>query len=433
MGFISSTVYLLAALQLVTSIPLIPKESTDSVELLGRGSLSKDNSTLEHGPSEYLSGLIKYGINPTHPGALPIHEIITPDRRLRRRDVTLGLDPASLVPGGRSYKSPITIGTGHNAKTFMLVFDTGSPDLWVFSDLIDQRLPVEHVLYEPDKSTSAIGTHGRWNISYLDATSAAGVAYNDTVEIAGIIIPQQAVEAAVQLSKDMLAFEADGILGLSLAPNTIVPGYAPTTVENLFLSANSQITQKLFTVALTRGNEPEGFYTFGYIDKDLVGSSEIKYTTVYYEHGSWEVPSEYAVINGKRVSRQTGNRAIMDTGTTLIYVSDELLPLIYEPMGGHYDTDVQGWVFPANTTVSEVPSVVLPVGEHELTLDVLDIMRLPVDDNWIYGSIQSRGDLDTDLFGDYWLRNVYAVYDVKGDKNGPRFGFVPRAPIKTQS
>lgn len=433
MGFISSTVYLLAALQLVTSIPLIPKKSTDSVNLLGRGSLFKDHSTLEHGPSEYLSGLIKYGINPTHPGALPIHEIITSDRRLRRRDVTLGLDPASLVPDGKSYKSPITIGAGDNAKTFMLVFDTGSPDLWVFSDLIDQKLPTEHVIYEPDKSTSAVETHGRWNISYVDGTSASGVAYNDTVDIAGIIIPQQAVEAAVQLSKNMLTFEADGVLGLSLAPNTIVPGYAPTAVENLFLSRNPQITEKLFTVALTRANEPDGFYTFGYIDKDLVGSSEIKYTTVHYERGSWEVPSEYAIINGKRVSRPTGNRAIMDTGTTIIYVSDELLPLIYEPMGGHYDTDVQGWVFPANTTVSEAPSIVLPVGDHELTLDVLDIMRLSVDDNWIYGSIQSRGDLDTDLFGDYWLRNVYAVYDVEGDKNGPRFGFVPRAPIKTQS
>jgi len=47
-------------------------------------------------------------------------------------------------------------------------------------------------------------------------------------------------------------------------------------------------------------------------------------------------------------------------------MSDDILPLIYEPFGGQYNIDLQGWVLPGNIT--ELPTIVLPVGTFEITL-----------------------------------------------------------------
>src|SRR5947207_10772816 len=43
----------------------------------------------------------------------------------------------------------------------------------------------------------------------------------------------------------------------------------------------------------------------------------------------------------------------------------------------------------------------------------------------IFGAVQSRGSNSVDVFGDVWLWNVYAIYDL-ATTGTPRFGFVPR-------
>ena len=40
-----------------------------------------------------------------------------------------------------------------------------------------------------------------------------------------------------------------------------------------------------------------------------------------------------------------------------------------------------------------------------------------------YGGIQSRGDLPFNIYGDTWLKSVYAIFDV----GNQRFGCVQRA------
>jgi len=53
-----------------------------------------------------------------------------------------------------------------------------------------------------------------------------------------------------------------------------------------------------------------------------------------------------------------------------------------------------------------------------------DLSYAPAYPGWIYGGFQDRGDQDFDIFGDVFLKNVYALWDVKNKK----FGCVPRAP-----
>lgn len=84
-------------------------------------------------------------------------------------------------------------------------------------------------------------------------------------------------------------------------------------------------------------------------------------------------------------------------------------------------------MFPANFTDSQLPTITFPVGESEVTLAPGDIVCVQVDENWIMGSIQSRGDSTADVFGVFWLRNVYAIFDLGNGTDFLRFGVVSRS------
>ena len=364
------------------------------------------------GPTEYGRSMMKYNITPTHPQALPLHE------RLTRRDLSNDKIPVALVATGTSYKTPLKIGS----QQYLLDFDTGSPDLWVYSSFMDTPPPGRHTIYDPSNSTTATATNETWGILYGDGSKASGIVFRDTIEIGGITIKNQAVEAAVVVSGKVLKLESDGLLGLSLGPNTITPGKIPTTLRNL--ADSPQLGSRLFTCALTRPEEPNGFFTFGFIDSMLLGLKTPEYTPVDPENGYWEFSSDFFVINGKRIPRPS-NTAFADTGTTIILVSDDILPTIYEPLGGFFDADLQGWIFPADIEDSKIPAVILPAGNATVTLDKQDL-GYASNGSFVFGSIQSRGDRKFDTFGDYWLRNVYAIWDFGTTKEGLRFGVVPR-------
>src|SRR5271170_3498382 len=136
------------------------------------------------GPSEYLRALVKKGINPTLPRAIPVEE------HLRRRAATAV--PATLTSNLASYQAPITIG----GQNFLLDFDTGSPDLWVYSTLMEDGSE-NHALYDPTKSPTAVTTQDTWEVQYNDGTVANGVVFCDTATVGGITITNQAIEAAV--------------------------------------------------------------------------------------------------------------------------------------------------------------------------------------------------------------------------------------------
>ena len=297
--------------------------------------------------------MLKYNITPTHPQALSLRE------RLARRSTSSVEVPTTIGQTGSAYKAPITIGS----QQYLLDFDTGSPDLWVYSSFMDAPPPGSHQIYDPRNSTTAKVTDKTWGISYGDGSEAYGIVFEDTVEIGGITIKNQAVEAAVIVSGKVLQLESDGLLGLSPGPNTITPGHVPTTLQNL--AASPQLQSKLFTCALTRPGEPNGFYTFGFIDSTLLGSNTPEYTSVDPKHGYWEFSSEFILINGKRIPRPS-NTAFADTGSTIIMVSDDILPSIYEPLGGFFDADAQGWIFPANVPESKIPQLFYQLGMLQL-------------------------------------------------------------------
>jgi Eukaryotic aspartyl protease len=329
-----------------------------------------------------------------------------------------GETAANLTSTQAAYFGAVTIG----GTAFPLILDTGSSDLWLYSTLTDD-VPSGEPVYNP---TTGIATGDTFSIEYVDNSTTTGDVYLDTVDFADIQFTNQAVGAATHVGGDFLDSGAAGILGLGIGPFPVSPsGSVPTILE--VLATSGVLDENVFTVALMRPNEPQSFFTFGYIDTQLLGSATPIYTDVDTSQGHWQFPSESIVVNGQQIPRP-GNAAVADTGTTIIRLDPEILPTIYAPLNGILDTTTNLWVFPADIPLTEYPTITIFAGDAGITLAAEDlIVEDSLSNGYYVGSIQPRTTA-TDILGDYWLRNTYAVHRFGTTATDFQFGVVQREP-----
>ncbi|KAK6846057.1 eukaryotic aspartyl protease [Apiospora arundinis] len=408
-----------------------------------------------HGTKSYVYLLNRFGFEPTKPG--PYCHV--------KRTHQHGLIPAAFTKalGGRArqdrvlvkktgsgdsdhgevtaedqqndsmYLCPVEIGTP--AQKFMLDFDTGSADLWMFST--EQSNVGQHNAFDPKKSKTFKKLSDRaWKISYGDGSSASGDCGTDIVTIGGLKVQNQTIELAKKMSAQFAQGTGDGLLGLAFGKiNTVTNNEgtsdpAATPVENMIAQDDIPKDSELFTSAFysDRDQGKESFYTFGFIDQDLVQGQDIYWTKIDNSQGFWQFPSESVSVNGKS-TKQSGNLAIADTGTTLALMSDEVCKALYDQIpGATYDEQNQGYVFPLSTSVDDLPEFKVDIGGKEFVIQKEDLAFAPADEkNW-YGGVQSRGDMQFDILGDVFLKSVYAIWD----QGNTRFGVVPKIE-KTQN
>jgi len=328
---------------------------------------------------------------------------------------------AEDIQNDLEYACPVTIGTP--GVTLKLDFDTGSSDLWVWSSEYRGSTSdtSQHSIYDPTKSSTANKAQGlTWKISYGDGSSASGDVYTDQVNIGGVVIPDQAVELAQQLSSSFLQSGSDGLLGLAFPQLNTVSTPQKTPVENMI--EEGLISQPLFTVKLDK-DDSNGFYTFGYIDTSVTSNS-IQYTAVDSSNGFWEFSSATLKIGNSTHSRASGNTAIADTGTTLILLDDASVSAIYSSISGaNLDSTQGGYIFPTSAAAS-LPDLSFAVGEYMYTIPGADLAFADAGNGMSFGSVQSRGQNPQDILGDVFLKRVYVVFE-QGDS--PRIGVAQRA------
>ena len=74
--------------------------------------------------------------------------------------------------------------------------------------------------------------------------------------------------------------------------------------------------------------------------------------------------------------------------------------------GATYDDEQGGYKFPTDATI---PDVEFAVGDTLYKVNPKDIAFGDAGDGFVFGGIQSRGNLDFDIFGDVFLKSVYVV------------------------
>lgn len=333
------------------------------------------------------------------------------------------------------YLCQVSIGTP--AQTLTLDFDTGSSDLWVWSTSLDQSTQSQgvqagHTIFDPSKSSTWQDSQGStWQISYGDQSSASGTVGTDVVTVGGLAIQNQAVEIANQISAQFVQSAGDGLLGLAWGSiNTVQPTPVSTPVESMIAQDDIPQDAELFTAYLSGVKSgQDSFYTFGYIDTSVTNGQTVNYTPVDNSQGFWQISSTCAHVNGKQIHRNN-NTAIMDTGTTLCLVDDSLVKAVYAAIpGSKYDSSQQGYVFPTNTTASDLPVVTVAIGDHQYTINKDALGFADAGNGMTYGGIQSRGNMTFDIFGDVTLRSIYAIFD----QGNQRFGAVQRSESSSTS
>ncbi|KAH2117602.1 hypothetical protein KXW75_004250, partial [Aspergillus fumigatus] len=325
---------------------------------------------------------------------------------------------ADDVQNDTMYLAPVSIGTP--AQTIHLEVDTGSADLWVWSTHLAPATIAQHktgTVFDPSKSSTFEEQSGStWKVSRDDGSFAFGTVGTDTISLGGLRVEHQAIELADSLSAQYEQGTGDGLLGLAFSHiNTVRPQPVRTLVENMVAQEDIPKSAKLFTAKLgcwQGANEPdegEPFFTFGFIDQDIVTASgeEVYYTPIDNSRGFWLFDSASATVNGKTIAR-SGNKAIADTGTPLALVDDETCQAIYDAIpGAHYDDESQGYIFPSTTTADKLPVVSLAVGDKQFVVQREDLGFAEAKSGYVYGGIQSRGSMAMDILGSTFLKGIY--------------------------
>lgn len=304
----------------------------------------------------------------------------------------------------------------------------------------------EHTIFDSSKSSSFKQSSGStWQIQYGDGSTASGDVGTDNVDAGGLIVQNQAIELAKTLSSQFEQGPGDGLLGLAFGSiNTVQPEPVKTLVENMIAQSDIPQDMQLFTAYLgsttvagsttsnqgaASGDDSDSFYTFGFVDQTATNGQTPTYTAVDNSQGFWMFDSTSAKVGDQTVTR-TGNTAIADTGTTLALVGDDLCKAVYDAIpGAKLNNQQQGYVFPTSTNLASLPKIQFAVGDTLFTVNPEELPFQDLGDGTYYGGIQSRGDQNFDIFGDVFLRSVYAIFD-QGNK---RFGATQRASTLTSS
>ncbi|KAG0161311.1 hypothetical protein PDIDSM_8845 [Penicillium digitatum] len=320
---------------------------------------------------------------------------------------------AITTPEGNDdeYLTPVKIGE----TTLNLDFDTGSADLWVFSSELSPSDQNGHDVYQIGSSGTKLWGSS-WSISYGDGSSASGDVYKDTVTVGGVRAIGQAVEAAQQISEEFVQDTSnDGLLGLAFSSiNTVTP--VPQTT--FFDTVKSSLDQPLFAVTLKHG--APGTYDFGFIDENkFIGS--VAFTDVDNSDGFWSFTTDsHKIGSGSTGGPITG---IADTGTTLLLLPDSVVDAYYRQVKGARNSDsAGGYVFPCS---ANLPDFTVTISGYDAVVpgSLINYASVNPGSSSCFGGIQSNTGLGFSIFGDFFLKSQYVVFD----SEGPSLGFAAQA------
>ncbi|NXL44191.1 PEPC protein, partial [Podilymbus podiceps] len=144
------------------------------------------------------------------------------------------------------YFGEISIGTP--PQNFLVLFDTGSANLWVPSTYCLTPACENHARFNPSLSSTFSGIGTTYTLSYGFGDLLVTLGY-DTVAIQNIIIGNQEFGLSLdEPSRPFYNLDFDGILGMAY-PGVGISGYS-TLMQNML--QQSQLAQPIFSFYYSR-------------------------------------------------------------------------------------------------------------------------------------------------------------------------------------
>ncbi|KDR75428.1 hypothetical protein GALMADRAFT_249483 [Galerina marginata CBS 339.88] len=232
-------------------------------------------------------------------------------------------------------------------------------------------------------------------------------------------IQQQAFGAVSSESVQFAAYPNSGILGMAFS--TISVSGKPTFFENLI--KEEKVVEPLFSVHLERGKEVGSEVCFGCYDQSKTTGKV--YWVPLVSKTYWPLALDSMSVNGTSALADD-IIAVIDTGTTLIYIPEILATKIYELIPGSKPAPEYGpafYTFPCDG----VFTISLSFGGRNFAIHSVDFNLGPIATNSLdcVGGILSLGQgfpPNLAIVGDEFLKSWYSTFD---HSNGGRVGFSP--------
>ncbi|EAU91285.2 pepsinogen A [Coprinopsis cinerea okayama7 len=220
------------------------------------------------------------------------------------------------------YYGPLDFGTPPQRLTVDI--DTGSADLWIPGDECRECTNKQFV---PSRSTTFNSSQSEsFQISY-GSGDVVGTVVTDVVSIQGLKIEDQTFALITSESLDFTGYPNDGLLGLAFG--TISQTNKPTFFENLI--RRKHVGLPLFSIHLARNQQSGSEVCFGCYDgsKAVGPISWLPVVSKTY----WTLSLDNIAVNSEGNSIATQLVAAIDTGTTLIYLPDDIALNFYKLVG----------------------------------------------------------------------------------------------------
>ncbi|KAJ1800694.1 hypothetical protein LPJ59_000892 [Coemansia sp. RSA 2399] len=312
------------------------------------------------------------------------------------------------------------VGVGTPPQKFKLDLDTGSGDVWLAGEQCD--VCARHKKFSPKKSSSYKLEGRKWGISYGDGSFAAGYTARDTVTIGNLTVPNQVIGLAVNESKAYQVDTVDGLLGLSYSGVSFIQGVT-TFLDNIY--ENNYLKDPLFSVYIKEKDKDNyaGEYLFGDIDRGRY-SGELTWVPLY-QPKFWQIMLDSMSLSVDGVGKESmeiNGPAILDTGTTLIVMSDEQATEFHRAIPSAENSDIYGWIMPCNTEQLVPGNVSFTIAGVDFSVPIKNIVREPVKglDGWCFSAV-TNGASNFIILGDVFLRSNYVVFD----RGNTRVGIAP--------
>ncbi|XP_053103188.1 gastricsin-like [Hemicordylus capensis] len=314
-----------------------------------------------------------------------------------------------------SYYGEISIGTP--PQNFLVLFDTGSSNLWVSSVYCQSEACTNHPLFNPSQSSTYSTNDQTFSLQY-GTGSLTGIFGYDTVTIQGISITNQEFGLSeTEPGTNFVYAQFDGILGMAFP--AISSGGATTVMQGLIQENLLDAPVFSFYLSGQESTQDGGELVLGGVDSSLY-SGQIVWTPVT-QAAYWQIGIESFYI-GNQISDwcSQGCQAIVDTGTSLLTAPQQVFGELMQYIGAQEDSNGQ-YVVSCNN-IESMPTISFVINGNSFPLTPSAYV---LENNNGYCSIgimptylPSQNGQPLWILGDVFLRSYYSVYDVGNNQVG---------------
>jgi len=361
------------------------------------------------------------GQHPTRSPAALARQLYHAQNHGGHRALNLYVDPSRPVSlrnyFNRMYTGMVSAGTP--SKDYQLVFDTGSADMWLFSEnASSQKLNYVQYYDERASSTSKVLTTP-WSIQYGKG-SASGHLVQDDVVLAGLKASQVTFAEATQWSDDFETpqMPLDGLLGLAFS--SVSSANADTVVDVLY--KQGAIKERVFSFYLTPNGNPDGSaFVLGAPDLNYAAATggELTYLDLASSQGMWLLSMQGVKLGEETLDFcSTDDCAVlMDTGTSFIgmpTVDFIALAQHFQKVRSDCGLDAgSGLIRCESASLDKLPDISFSLQGHFFTLkasDYYDTSQRVL--GFMAIDVGQSGGGGFWILGDTFLKTYYTVFDM---------------------